>query len=166
MAVDTYTYGTVDGVQALVGDAAADRTFATFTVPSDTEVEGFLDDIASELHAALAEAGYPVELAATLLASYPRVYRVLHYANNVGTAAYLVDSFSGEAIASPDDLQTVATRTQRLYRRYNRLLKNIKGNALERLGLVRSTKVGAGMATSVTSDPRFFRGWTSQKEAD
>lgn len=164
MAVGASTYGTAARVQALVGDVAASRTFGTTTVPTLAEVEGMLDDVAREIHAVLAEAGYPIETATTLSTSYAAVHEFLRHLNSVGAAVLVLDAMSGEAIA-PEGGEIVQTRSQRLAARYKRLLGQCKGQMIARLGLAKARNATATLSVGSyqdddgnTKEPFFKRG--------
>lgn len=151
MTVGASTYGTAARVQALVGDIVAGRAFSASTTPTLTEVEGMLDDVAREIHATLTEAGYPVETAATLAASYVAVSEFLRHVNSVGAAVLALDSMSGEAIA-PEGGEIVQTRSQRLASRYKRLLGQCRGQMIARLGLARTRRLTATLSIGSYED--------------
>ena len=151
MAVGASTYGTAARVQALVGDIVEARTFGAATTPTLVEVEGMLDDVAREIHATLAEAGYPVETAAVLAASYVAVHEFLRHLNSIGAAALALDSMSGEAVA-PEGGEIIQTRSQRLASRYKRLLALCRGQMIARLGLARSRSLTATMSAGAYQD--------------
>ena len=151
MAVGASTYGTAARVQALVGDIVEARTFGTATTPTLVEVEGMLDDVAREIHATIAEAGYPIETASTLSTSYAAVHEFLRHLNSVGAAVLALDSMSGEAVA-PEGGEIIQTRSQRLAARYKRLLALCRGQMIARLGLARSRSLTATMSAGAYQD--------------
>ena len=84
MAVGANTYGSVEGVERLVGDAVEGRSFSGSTVPTTTQVEAELDAVASDLNRELEAAGYTVPVDSS---DYPTAYEFLTAANNYGAAA-------------------------------------------------------------------------------
>lgn len=163
MAVDSYTYGTVVQVQRLVGDLAPGRVFTATSQPSLADVESILDDIATEVHAELSLGGYPVETKATLDSSYPRAAGWLANINSLGAAMRLSDTEPGEA--TPNfEIASVQTRLGRIAAQYKAGLDKIKGSTLEGLGLPRSSSEGLSIATPVTTNSRFYRGFTHESD--
>ncbi len=143
MAVGVYTYGSVARVQSLVGDVVASRTFGTGTVPTLVEVELFLDDIASQIHAAMAEGGYTVPTAAVLTTSAPRAAGWLGMLNSLGACALVLQSlpYEAQAAALPD---APPSRGNWFQRRFEDGLKRIaEGNFLATLGLTRTGRYDA-----------------------
>ena len=84
MSVDSNTYGTVVGLERMIGDIVDSRTFSGSTVPTVTEAEAALDAIADVINARLDVAGYTVKVDST---TYPYAYGLLQEANNNGANA-------------------------------------------------------------------------------
>lgn len=167
MALSARTYGTVERTKDRIAEIFEGRSPSPATVPSVAEIERALDDIASEIHMALAEAGYAVETSATLNTDAPRVLEWLRHANSVGAALLVLESMPAEAV-TPEDEQGVQTRAQRLFSRYKRLMAMIPGRALEQFGLTKARKLTQGLyvGSHLDSDgntklPLFKRGMTS-----
>ena len=158
--VDANTYGTVAGVQRLIGDIVASRTFSTETVPTLAQCEAELDAVAAELNALLDYRGYS---APVLVADYPFAFNALKAANIYGASARLLATVPGEGF-DPDEqvVDQGATRAQ-MYERYlNQMKKQIneyKLRATMRKG--RFNNMIAGGATDEdgnTRCPIFKRG--------
>lgn len=123
MALDANTYGTVAGVERLIGDIVASRTFSESTVPTLAQAEAELDNVAADLNSALDVMGYTVPVDET---NYAYAYGFLKAANEYGAAARLLGTIPTEAY-DPDEqmVDTGATRAQ-MYERYlNQALKRI-----------------------------------------
>lgn len=123
MTLDANTYGTVAGLQRLIGDIVASREFTTGTVPTLAQAEKELDNVAADLNSALDVMGYTVPVNET---NYPHAYNFLASANEYGAAARLLGTIPTEAY-DPDEqmTDTGATRAQ-MYERYlNQCLKRI-----------------------------------------
>ena len=84
MAVGANTYGSVAGVERLVGDVVAGRTFGVSTTPTTAQVEAELDAVAFDLNRELEAAGYTIKVDSV---SYPTAYGFLTAANEYGAAA-------------------------------------------------------------------------------
>ena len=126
MAVGANTYGTVAGVEKLVGDLVASRTFGAGTVPTLAQVEGILDDVASDLNRELESAGYTVPVTsvdATALA-------FLRASNNYGAAAVVLGMlpFGG---FNPDAAEDAQNRAEMYQGRLNHALKMVKEQRLK-----------------------------------
>ena len=137
MSVGLYTYGSAAGVVRYIGYMpGTERHFTEATTPSLETVEGVLDQVASEMHLALAENGYTVSLAATVLADAPLAHAFLAQCNNLGCAARVLMTMPYEA--DPDS----ETRPN-FAKLYKDQLAKIEGAGLGVLGLVQpSTAVG------------------------
>lgn len=164
MAVGANTYGTVARVEALVGDVVASRTFGTGTIPTLVQVELLLDDVAAELHAALAEGGWPIQTLANLTINAPRAVNWLALLNVYGACALVLQSLPYEAQASalPD---APPSRGNWFRKRFEDGIERIRtGNFLASMGLTRTgrlEKIYAGSqenADGETKLPLFTRG--------
>lgn len=138
MALNDYTYSTTARVQALVGDLAESRTFSTTTAPTLAEVETMQDDVASEIHAALAKEGYPVNTSSAVSTAAPRVHAFLRTINTYGAAALILMTMPSES-TSPEAEESSTSRANVYRKRYTDGLKQIAGPTIERLGLARTT---------------------------
>lgn len=127
MAVGANTYGSVAGVQALVGDLVASRTFSGSTTPTLTQVEGVLDDVAADINRELEAAGYTVKVSQ---ASYPTAYAFLAAANNYGAAAIVLGMLPPVTFTA-DTEQEGPSRAQMYQGRLNHALKVITEGKLK-----------------------------------
>lgn len=124
MAVDANTYGTVEGIQRLIGDIVADRTFGVDTTPSTTQAEAELDAVAAEINAELDAYGYTVPIDST---NYPYAYNAAKAANAYGAAARLLSTIPSEAYDSDDQVvDTGESRPQQYEKLLNRFLKRVR----------------------------------------
>lgn len=126
MAVDANTYGTVARVEAMVGDLVADRTFAdggSPTIPSLTEVELFLDDVASEINVELDYMNYTVPVSAS---NFPAAHAFLAAANSAGAAAKVLGMLPAESYVDPENEESAAGRKQFLDRQLWLAIKRIR----------------------------------------
>ena len=162
MALSDYTYGTVEGVYRRIAWLMPGLAyFAGDTNPTMGQVESMLDDSASEIHARLAKAGYPVSTNTAITSSAPRAQRWLQALNEMGAALAILDMFP--ATGDPDSGDNKAAA--RMGKRYTANLDLIAGDALNVLGLTRTTDT-ASMAYSGSSEnedgedklPLFTRG--------
>lgn len=161
MALGAFTYGTVARVEALAGDLVAARTFGASTVPSTTEIEAIIDDIAAEINVELEGARYTLETAANFATNQPRVSDFLIALNSFGAAAVLLDTLPSISIGAGEELSEGGGRRDAFNRRYLSGLKRIRE---KRLSATRSTvRVKAGSATDAdgrTTKPIFTRSLT------
>ena len=161
MTVGVYTYGSAVGVGSYVGYMpGTERHFTEATTPSLDTVNDVLDQVASEMHLALAESGYSVDLAATVLADAPRAHAFLAQCNNLGCAARVLMTMPYEADPDSESRPNFA-------KLYKDQLAKIEGSGLESLGITKpSTAIGnlrmsnPGQFNSdgTTKDPMFWRG--------
>ncbi len=89
MAIDSSSYGTQVGVQALVGDIVASRVFTSGTKPTLVEMEKAIDDVADQINSLLDAYGYAVPV---VFANFPIAYGFLSACNDAGAAARLLGS--------------------------------------------------------------------------
>ncbi|MDD4984188.1 MAG: hypothetical protein PHQ43_00165 [Dehalococcoidales bacterium] len=125
MSVGTNTYGSVTGVERLIGDIVASRTFGASTVPTTTQVEAELDNVAAEINSELEMAGYTVPVNST---SYPTAHAYLAASNNYGAAARLLGTIP--ALSYNPEGDTDNSRQQMYENLLKRCLKNIKEGKL------------------------------------
>jgi len=141
MALDANTYGTVAGVERMIGDIVIDRTFAVGTVPTLAECEAALDAIADVLNAKLDVMGYTVKVDET---DYPYAYGLLEEANNNGAAARLLGTIPTQSYLPDEQMEEGGTTRAQMYERYlNQVLK-----------MIDSRKIRAGMRKRVMADLR------------
>jgi len=141
MAVDENTYGTVAGVERMIGDIVTDRTFAVDTVPTLAECEAALDAIADVINARLDYKGYTVPVDAT---SYPHARGLLEGANDNGAAARLLGTIPTQSYLPDEQMEEGGTTRAQMYERYlNQVLKAIDEG-----------KLRAGMRKRVMADLR------------
>lgn len=160
MAVGEFTYGTTLGVQTKAGWVVPGRDFSDTTTPTTTEVNTLLDQLCSDIHAKLAEAGYPIDTKVDVLANAPRAVAWLEYLNEAGVAAALIQQF---AIAG--DPEAVGNPAEFWLSRYKDGLKMIAGSFLESMGLTRTRDLSAPLVGTWYKDgdgnvkkPLFKRG--------
>ena len=96
MATSSDSYGTSTGVERLIGDIFVSRSITTTTVPTLSQVELAIDDIASELNRELAAAGFQVPVSTT---ANPMEARWLESINNKGAAADILSYIPMTAIS-------------------------------------------------------------------
>lgn len=123
MALDVNTYGTVAGVERLIGDMVEVRRFTAESSPSLSQAEQALDHIASEINVELDTAGYsyPVNVATDAI-----VHMLLVHANQAGAAAYLLSTVPAAASIGFDSTDEVGNRKQFYWGQLNRTLKRIR----------------------------------------
>lgn len=141
MTVDTYTYGTVAGVHRRIGWIVASRApFDGTTQPALSEVEAALDGIASNIHAKLIEAGYPVNTKASVTTTSARLAKWLENINEDGAAADLLMTFP-----SATDPDSANNPPKYFSKRYEAGLSMIAGKTLDRFGLSREETLSEGL---------------------
>lgn len=129
MAVGDNTYGSVAGVEKLVGDLVDSRTFSGSTVPTTTQVESVLDDMAMDLNRELEVAGYTVPV---VEADDATAYGFLAAANNYGAAAIILGMLPTGAYNPEEDIEAGGTTRQEMYsRRFNHALSVIAKHKLK-----------------------------------
>lgn len=148
MTLDVNTYGTVAGVERMIGDIVDSRTFAVGTVPTLAECEAALDAIAAVINARLDVAGYTVPVNAT---DYPYARVLMAEANNNGAAARLLGTIPTQAYDPDEQMEDMGATRPQMYERYlNQVLKQID-----------ERKIRAGM-----SKARFFDLRTGARDSD
>ena len=124
MGLDDNTYGTVAGIERLIGDIVSSRTFSGSTIPSTTQVEAELDNAAMDLNRELDQAGYTVPV---VEADYPTAYGFLKAANEYGAAATLLATLPSEAFAPAEEIASPGESRAMMYQiRFNHALKAIR----------------------------------------
>ena len=134
MAVDSYTYGTETGVEAIVGWVVPARAFTTTSVPTTAQVETMLDQVASRIHAKMAEVGYTIATKSDITSDAPRAINWLIQLNEAGAAAMILQSFA--TAGDPEDASTPAGYWNKIFEDG---LKMISGRWLSDLGLTKGT---------------------------
>ena len=162
MATGDYTYGTVTRLEALVGDLVTSRTFSGSTVPTTTEAEAILDDIAAEINAELEASRYTLETASDLATNQPRISEFLIAVNSWGAAAVVLSTHPSASYAPGNEVEGPIDGRANAYRaRYNAGLKRIQE---KRLAMTRSAirmKVGSAEdGDGNTKKPIFTRDLT------
>ena len=148
MALDANTYGTVAGVERMIGDIVDSRTFAAGTVPTLTECEAALDAIAAIINARLDVVGYTVPVSE---ADYPFAYGLLEEANDNGASARLLGTIPTQAYDPDEQMEDMGATRPQMYERYlNQVLKQID-----------ERKIRAGMRKA-----RFFDLRTGARDSD
>lgn len=128
MTVGANTYGTVAGIQRLIGDIVENRTFDATTVPTVTEVEAELDNAAADLNRELDQVGYTVPVSET---DYPTAYAFLKAANAYGAAAVLLSTVPAEGFEPTEEVESPSTtRAQTYANKFKSALKAIRENRL------------------------------------
>ena len=125
--VGANTYGSEAGVEKLVGDLVAGRDFGAGTVPTTTQVEGVLDDIAADLNRELDVEGYTVPVNAT---DYPTARAFLVAVNNYGAAAVILGMFPVGAY-NPNAEEQGNSRAEMYQKRLNSAIKMIREHRLK-----------------------------------
>lgn len=163
MSVGAYTYAAVTDVQRLIGDIVANRTFAADTVPTITQCENELDNVAAEINASLDMAGYTVMISST---DYPHAYSLAVAANAYGAAARLLSTIPSQ-VYNPDEeiTDTGESRPQQYEKLLNRFIKRVESHKL-RAGMRkrRFESIFAGSQEDddgYTKKPFFTRGMDS-----
>lgn len=159
MTVGANSYGTVAKVEARVGDLVLGRAFSASTVPTTTQVEGLIDDVASRINMELRAQGYTVPVANTL--TDVEAYAYLSYANSAGAAALVLNTLPG-AVLDPDSPDENGNRRQALWGELMAALAYIKKGDLPASHTVSSEVTKAWSGSSVDSqgvkrDPVFTR---------
>lgn len=131
MAVKATTYGTVLGVEKYIGHIVDKRKFTSETSPSVEQVEAFIDEVASDIHIRLTEAGYDVLTKAALIIAAPRVADWLEQLNNIGAVARVLRSMPYEA--DPDSETRPSFQAM-----FEKMCKMMASTTLEDLGLTSS----------------------------
>ena len=145
MAIGANSYGTVAEVAALVSHFTASGSFSASTVPTTTQVEGFIDRVSAIVNVLLTEAGFTIPISQV-------------------TAKLALDHFVVEEAA---DLCEAANRSGRFFLgeaeiRTRGRFRLILGDAMEfieshsvgfeRLGVARGLSAAYGLGYRATDD--------------
>ena len=125
MAVGANTYGTVVGIQRLIGDIVGARTFSAATVPTTTQVEAELDAVAMEINAHLDAFGYTGPIDSTV---YPTAYGYMQAVNEYGAAARLLATIP--SLAYDPEAEQGTSRPEMYERHLKRALTKIEKHQL------------------------------------
>jgi len=158
LAIGIWTYGSVARVEALCGDVVAARTFGAGTVPTVTEVEAILDDIASDINVELEGARYTLETAADFATNQPVVSAFLIALNSWGAAAAVLDTLPLISVAAGlDGAGEGGGRRDALNRRYLSGLKRIREKRLNATRSAIRVKVGSAVNDDGETKKPIFR---------
>ena len=154
-------YGTNDGIERLIGDIVAGRKFSTSTVPTVTQVEAELANVAAEIDNALDVMGYVVPVVS---ATDPHAYAFLKAANEYGAAGRLLATIPTEAYDPAEQMEDIGQTRAQMYERH---LKNA-------LKLIWERKLSASMVhdpienqiRSTIPDALYKRGMLDISEQD
>ena len=149
MAVKSTTYGSVAGVEALVGDLVDSRTFSTSTVPTIAQVESFLDQIGGELNSTLTTADYVVPV---VTGDDPYSFDHLVALNNAGGAVMVLQMLPAEAGISINDNEQSNGRIRGYNAFYMRGLKRIEAGQLAATKAALSQTFVAGSRENADGD--------------
>ncbi len=135
MSVSDYTYGTVAGVHRRIGWINASRQmFDGETQPTLADVESTLDQVASRIHAALVQAGYPANTYTAVNTASARAALWLRALNEDGAAADLLMTFPMAGDPESGMKNTIA----HWKKSFEGGLALIAGNFLDSMGLSRT----------------------------
>ena len=116
-------YGTKEGIERLIGDIVSGRNFSTSTVPTISQVEAELVNVAAEIDLALDSVGYTVPINED---DYPHAYAFVKAANEYGAAARVLSMIPTEAYDPDEQMQDIGqTRAQMYERHLKQALKQI-----------------------------------------
>jgi len=154
MAVDADSYGTIERLEAIVGDivinSSSARTFSTSTIPTLIQAEGFIDDIAAELNTALINAGY---VSPVVVGDDKAAFNYLRYANTCGAALLALDSLPVESYQGPDFTNIPVGRRGHCQNVYLAALKVIREEKLTATQVAGASHLGElAIGSSVNSD--------------
>ena len=128
MPIDPNTYGTVAGVEAYVGDLVGNRQFDDFSIPTKTQLETILNDMAALLNAALEQQNVTIPVTA---AAEPTTHAVLTYGNNVGAASKVLATKPTESFSSVADEEIAKDRRVILEREFRSIIKMVRDGKLK-----------------------------------
>lgn len=122
-------YTTIADIQALVGDVVLNRTFTVSTNPTVTEVDGWIEQVHSEMQLELYTAGFIPD--GNEVAPDHRSYGWLKRLATVGVAARILQSRPMQALMNPDLEDTAANRAVNYDREYHRGISKIRQRVLQ-----------------------------------
>lgn len=155
-------YGSIQQVEAMIGDIVTDRQFSDDTFPSASQVTILLEAVAAELNAELKQQGYRVPVRAK---DDMDAYIYLAHANSAGAAARTLSSLPFEAYGFPDEQARGGDRREMLDRELWHCLQKIRRQELPAtrdVGLASRTIAGSrtDRTTGDVKNPLFKRSMT------
>ena len=126
-AIRDSTYGSVAGVEMLVGDIVASRTFLDTTIPSFNTVQDLIFGIAAEINVELRQNGYYAPVRA---AEFPIAYEYLVHANNAGASARVLSTMPMESYVMPTEERSGGDRREMLDRELWHCIQRIRRQEL------------------------------------
>ncbi len=112
VAIDSSSYGTKAGVEALIGDIVNSRTFTANTVPTETEMVKAIDDVADMINSLLDAIGYTVPVDSS---DFPVAHGYLVACNEAGAAARLLGSVPPNVYDPNEEIIDAGTSRQQTY---------------------------------------------------
>lgn len=126
-AIRDSTYGTVIGVEMLVGDIVASRTFTDTTIPSYDTVQDLVFGVAAEINVELRQNGYYAPVRA---ADDPIAYEYLAHCNNSGASARALSTLPMESYVIPTEERSGGDRREMLDRELWHCIQRIRRQEL------------------------------------
>ena len=123
MSTADNTYGTVERVEARIGDLVSGRQFGNTTTPTRNQVETILDDVAMQLNAELRANGYTVPVPNS--GTDVEAFGWLRAANSAGAAAMVLNMLPG-GVLDPETPDENLNRRRGLWAEMNAVLKAIQ----------------------------------------
>jgi hypothetical protein len=93
-------YGSVKGIEALIGDVVSSRIFTSTTIPNVTQVQNILASVAAEMNVELKQQGYAVPINPN---TSPIAYEYAVAVNNAGAAARTLGLLPQSAYTIPQE---------------------------------------------------------------
>ena len=119
-------YGSIAGVQELVGDIVQGRTFTDDTTPSTTTVQSILDSVEAIINVELKQQGYAIPVTS----SDDAAHALLIWANDCGAAARTLSTIPTESFTNTESEGFGGSRREMLDRELHRTLERIKKREL------------------------------------
>ena len=115
-------YGTVAGIESLIGDSVPGRVYSNTTVPSLDTVTTILDAVDAEINLELKQQGYvtPVDVTNT------DVIKHLAYANSCGAAARILSTMPMQSYTQVDEGDSGGDRRSMLDRELWHCIQRIR----------------------------------------
>lgn len=120
-------YGSIVGIEAMVGDIVADRTFTDTTIPSYNTVQDILFGVAAEIAVELRQNGYFAPVRAN---EFPESYEYLVHCNNAGAAARVLSTLPMESYVIPTEERSGGDRREMLDRELWHCIQRIRRQEL------------------------------------
>ena len=112
VAIDSSSYGTKAGIEALIGDIVDSRTFTASTTPTETEMVKAIDDVADMINVLLDSVGYIVPVDSS---DFPVAHGFLVGCNEAGAAARLLGSVPPNVYDPNEEIVDAGTSRQQTY---------------------------------------------------